>query len=155
MNDPDTTAKPEPLPETFDLTDRGIYGHWTHDVIRFADLDPAGHVNNIAFSTFFESGRVGFLGDGVSITHSKDFGWMAVRICVNFIGQLGFPGTVDIGTRVIKLGRSSVTLGAGLFNGEGCAATADCVMVRVDLMTNKSAEIPSDLRDLLAAGKAY
>src|SRR5256885_17153746 len=33
----------------------------THDIIRFGDLDPQGHVNNTVFATFFETGRVAFL----------------------------------------------------------------------------------------------
>jgi acyl-CoA thioester hydrolase len=50
----------EAVTATPDLTTRGAYPHWRTDVIRFADLDPLGHVNNVAYLTYIESGRVMF-----------------------------------------------------------------------------------------------
>ncbi len=132
-----------------DLSDPGVYGHWTRDIIRFADLDPLNHVNNVAFSTFFESGRVKYLADhGPSVDDPK-FGWMAVRLCIDFTGQLNYPGSVDIGSRTMRLGRSTVVVGSGLFEDGRCAATAECVMVLVDRSTNSSTELPGDLRRTL------
>ena len=34
------------------------FPHRVTDIIRYADLDPQGHVNNAVFATYFESGRV-------------------------------------------------------------------------------------------------
>ena len=42
----------KPLPRLAD------YPHQVTDVIRYADLDPQGHVNNAVFSTYLETGRV-------------------------------------------------------------------------------------------------
>ncbi len=132
-----------------DLTDPGVYGHWTRDIIRFADLDPLNHVNNVAFSTFFESGRVKYLADNGPSVDDKKNGWMAVRLCIDFLGQLNYPGSVDIGSRTMRLGRSSLVVGSALFEDGRCAATAECVMVLVDRATNSSTEIPSELRRVL------
>ena len=43
---------------TVELLQRQSYPHWRRDVIRFADLDPIGHVNNLVYISFFPSGRV-------------------------------------------------------------------------------------------------
>ena len=44
-----------------DLTDRGIFRFWSREVCRYGDTDRQGHVNNAAFATFCETGRVLFL----------------------------------------------------------------------------------------------
>ena len=146
-----STAQDNNNPEDrqVDLTDRASYAYWTADVIRFADLDPLNHVNNVAFSTFFESGRVRFFKDANSPVDSSDGSWMAVRMCVDFRAQLSYPGDVEIGTCVTRIGRSSMTVGAGLFSGDVCAATAECVMVLVDPGTNRPIEVPGHLRQAL------
>jgi acyl-CoA thioester hydrolase len=132
--------------QAIDLSDRQSYAHWTADVVRFADLDPLAHVNNVAFSTYFESGRVRFFRDADSAVNSPDYAWMAVRLCIDFKAQIGYPGTVDIGTRILRIGRSSITLGAGLFANDGCVANAECVMVLVDAQTNRPTETPLEMR---------
>ncbi len=134
-----------------DLTDRASYAHWTADVIRFADLDPLAHVNNVAFTTFFESGRVRFFDDGGSAVDRQDHAWMAARMCVDFKRQLGYPGNVEIGTRVVRIGRTSMTVGAGLFSADLCVATAECVMVLVDTTTTRPIEVPEPVRHSLTA----
>jgi len=143
------------LDREFDLTDREIYAHWTVDTIRFADLDTLGHVNNVAFSTFFESGRVRFFRDAEAAVDSPEGSWMAVRLCVDFRAQLGYPGAINIGSRITRIGRSSMTIGAGLFSGNAeksnCVATAECIMVLVDLATNRSTEVPAHMRKALLA----
>jgi len=144
------STAPEIEPE-IDLTDRASYAHWTADVIRFADLDPLAHVNNVAFTTFFESGRVRFFRDGGNAVDDKDEAVMAVRLCVDFKSQLGYPGDVEIGTRITRFGRTSMTVGAGLFSADLCVATAECIMVLVDLATNRPTEVPEKLRRSLAA----
>ncbi len=54
-----TTDDPGRLP--FPLDRRASYGFWSDDKLRFGDLDPLGHVNNAAYATFSESGRVAFV----------------------------------------------------------------------------------------------
>ena len=36
---------------------RQSYNKWTREVIRYADLDPVGHVNNNAYGLFIENAR--------------------------------------------------------------------------------------------------
>jgi len=143
---PDIDSVPEP---DIDLTERASYAHWTPDVIRFADLDALNHVNNVAFSTYFESGRVRFFRDAEAAIVSPGGLWMAVRLCVDFRAQLSYPGDVEIGTCVTRLGNSSMTVGASLFSGEDCVATAECVMVLVDPETSRPIRVPDKMRKSL------
>jgi acyl-CoA thioester hydrolase len=41
-----------------DLAKIDFHSHWARDVLRYADTDRQGHVNNAVFATFLESGRV-------------------------------------------------------------------------------------------------
>ena len=132
--------------EILDLTSVDTYQHWVRDNFRFADLDTLGHINNIAFSTFYESGRVRFFADHNSPVDSKELVWMAVKMTVEFKAQMNWPGGVDIGTRVISIGRTSMIMAAGLFVDGNCTSTSECVMVFVDPETSRPKEIPDDVR---------
>ena len=133
-----------------DLSKQSIYPSWTNSTIRYSDLDPNGHVNNGATNAFFEDGRICFrnqrmlqLGDDILA------GFVIVKFSANYLAPLFFPGSVDIGTVVTRVGRSSYNLGQGVFDGEKCVATAEVVTVFIDSNTKKSQELTHDLRVIL------
>jgi len=133
-----------------DLAKPNIYPSWTNSTIRYSDLDPNGHVNNGAINAFFEDGRVCFrneymlqLGDDILA------GFVLVKFSVNYLAPLFFPGSVDIGTVVTRVGRSSYNLGQGIFDGKKCVATAEVVTVSINSNTKKSQELTRDLRAIL------
>ena len=133
-----------------DLAKPNIYPSWTKSTIRYSDLDPNGHVNNGAVNAFFEDGRICFrneqmlqLGDDILA------GFVIVKFSANYLAPLFFPGSVDIGTVVTRVGRSSYDLGQGVFDSEQCVATAEVVTVFIDSNTKKSQELTHDLRAIL------
>ncbi len=133
------------------LTDRAVYVTWTKDRVRYSDLDPNGHVNNGAINQFFEDGRVHFRearmstgGAGVILA-----GFVVVRFACVYHAELGYPGEVEIGTVILRVGNSSYTLGQGVFAGDTCIATAEVVTVCVDPATKKTKPIEGKLRDAL------
>ena len=135
------------VPPPIDLTDRAAFVFWTHDNVRFSDVDRYGHINNIAIATYCETGRVEFaetLWPGS--TAGAGAGWVIVRLAITFLAQAHYPGDVQIGTRVERIGRTSCTIGQGLFKDAVCFATADSVLVWVDLAGGgKPTPIPDDL----------
>ncbi len=143
----------KPMKDGIDLADRGSYRFWGRDVLRFADLDPNGHVNNIAYAVFCENGRVEFREShnlGMKTGAGTDF--VIVRFAIDYIAELNYPGTVDIGTRALGVGRSSYRLGQGLFDGDKCVATAESVIVCTDPETHRARPIPDGLRQSLLGG---
>lgn len=136
----------EPAPE---LTDRSAFPHWTREKIRFQDIDRLGHVNNVAITIYAESGRVEFL-DAVmpaALTAGNGPLWVIARLDIQFRAQSHYPGTVDIGTRILRIGNSSITLGQGLFVGERCIATTESVVVLVDPDTGRGMTLPDEVRE--------
>ena len=83
------------------------YPSRTSTDIRFADLDRQGHVNNAVFATFSEVGRVAFMYDPERPLVSKGRSFVIARLLIDFRAELFWPGTVDIGTGVVRAGCSS------------------------------------------------
>jgi acyl-CoA thioester hydrolase len=133
-------------------TARSSYPLWTTDIIRYGDTDRQGHVNNAVFATFFESGRTRFFAARSPSLRTADTEFVIVRLEIDFRAELFFPGSVDIGTRVLKIGRSSFRLGQALFSGESCAAIGECVMVVLDGESRKAKPLSAALRAWLETG---
>jgi acyl-CoA thioester hydrolase len=112
------------------------------DTIRFADTDRLGHVNNAAFATFCESGRVALLYDPRNPLAPPGTNFVIARLVLDFRAEINYPGTVEIGTLVARIGRSSAALHQALFHNGGCVATSESVIVLMDEATRRSTALP-------------
>jgi acyl-CoA thioester hydrolase len=120
-----------------------------HDKLRYGDTDRQGHVNNAAFVTFFETGRLGPLHAAWDFL-PPDHSFVIARTAVDFLAEIFWPGQVDIGTGVKSIGRSSITLEQALYQGEKCVGTASSVLVQVDGATRRSSPITDEMREFMA-----
>ena len=66
---------------------------------------------------------------------------MIVSLTLDFHAEVTWPGRVEIGTRVAKIGRGSVTIEQGLFQGGRCVATASTVIVHMHDLEKRSEPI--------------
>jgi acyl-CoA thioester hydrolase len=117
------------------------YPHRVRDIIRYADLDPQGHVNNAVFATYFESGRVAMFREpdlGIGVPNAT---FVLVRQEIDFLKELRWPGNVEIGTALAELGRSSFTVVQTIFNGNTCAAAGRATLVMIDTVTRRAAPL--------------
>ncbi len=133
---------------------RGEFRFWTHEKLRNADTDQFRHVNNAVISTLFEAARMEIFAPP-PIRELMDGGNLAIaRLLVEFRKEVHFPGQVDIGSRVVAVGRSSVRFVQGLFaaNDEDCHASAEAVCVIVNPQTGAPWPIGAELRAHLLAG---
>ena len=140
-----------PGAETHPLTEPGTFPLWTHQTLRFADTDRLGHVNNAVFATLCESGRVAFLYDPAAPVARPGVAFVIARLVLDFRAELHWPGQVDIGTVVLRIGRSSFMLDQGLFKDGACAATAESTLVLIDEATRRSMPLPEPVRARLSA----
>ena len=142
----------DPSAPEIDLKDRSVYTAWTSVTI-YSDLDPNSHVNNGAVNAFFEEGRVAlrraFMGElGAELLR----GFAIARFAATYHGLTYYPGAVDVGTVVTRIGNSSFGLGQGVFQGDRCAATAEVVSVYIDPESGKPTPLPPPIRAALEAG---
>ena len=133
-----------------DLKRRESFTAWTSATIRYSDLDPNGHVNNGAINELFEDGRVRFRNDNlVKLPGSFLTGFVLAKFSVEYYLPIFYPGTVEIGTTIQRIGRTSYALGQGVFADGKCAAAAEVVTVLLDPETKKSMPLPDALRETL------
>lgn len=121
----------------------------TDDKLRYADTDRQGHVNNAVFSNLLEDGRVELLYNPEKPLAAPGCSFVIARLTLDFRSELTWPGRVITGTRVAKVGRSSVTLEQTIFQDGRCAATASTVIVHVSGETHRSHPFAEDTASLL------
>ncbi|MCK9284849.1 MAG: acyl-CoA thioesterase [Rhodocyclaceae bacterium] len=139
-----------PIPRDPRLTQRRFFTHWVTERVRWSDTDQVGHVNNLAFCTYIETGRTEFMRHLVSRDVESRVLLLMAQINVSFLGEVHWPSDVDVGTCVLDIGRSSCRIGHGLFLGEQCVSSADSLLVMIDESTRKPQEIPPHVRAHLA-----
>ncbi|MGY3255969.1 acyl-CoA thioesterase [Pseudomonas chlororaphis] len=121
------------------------------DKIRYADTDRQGHVNNAVFATFLETGRVEIIYDPHAPLAEPGSEFVIARLELDLRAELRWPGTVQIGTRVATLGKSSMTLEQALFQDGRCAALASTVIVQIDAQSRRSNPFGETARRRLGA----
>lgn len=129
-----TESKPRdrlPAPRPEDFPHRAIV------TVRFSDLDRQGHVNNAVFATFFESGRVVILYNETYGLTVPGASFVLAHLSIDFLGEIRWPGEVQIGTAIAAVGNSSLRVKQALFVSSICAATAENTLVRVDKETRR------------------
>lgn len=131
-----------------DLTNRDIYTNWCKEHVRYGDLDPVGHANNVSFAVYFETGRVNIIKmmDGF---YDNNQDTAIVQLNIRYIKELKLGAQIDVGAKIGKIGNSSVEILSGLFSNGECVATAYGVVVMFHRIERKSIPIPDYLRQQL------
>ncbi len=137
--------------QQINLQDRSVYRAWTSHTIRYNDLDPLGHVNNAVYSTFVEAGRTALLQPLFKEHAHLNLDTVLVRTVLDFHKELRYPGEVDIGTGVQRIGSTSVVFINGIFQKgtDVCHASGEAYLVFFDLIERKSTRPPQVFRDVL------
>jgi acyl-CoA thioester hydrolase len=121
---------------------------------RWMDNDQYGHVNNVAYYSYFDSAVNGYLMEATGKDTSKlgAIGIVAETGC-RYLKELSFPERLHVGLRLEKLGNSSVIYQLAVFReGEqDAAAVGRFVHVYVDRQTRRPVPIPPEIRQVLEA----
>ncbi|GAA2009647.1 thioesterase family protein [Brevibacterium samyangense] len=123
----------------------------TYDKLRYADTDKQGHVNNAVYSTFYETGRVEFIekareAGGAEAENSE---FVIAQITVQYLRETHWPANVDIGSRVKRIGNTSLVVEQGLFVDGELKSRAESVVVQIDTETRKPAPFRGAMRAFL------
>jgi len=92
---------------------------------RWADNDAYGHVNNTVYYQWFDTAVNAWLVDAelLDIEQGDPIGLVVETGC-SYFAPLSFPGEVDVGIAIEKLGRSSVSYRIGVFGRGDADASA-------------------------------
>jgi acyl-CoA thioester hydrolase len=132
-----------------DLTDRAQFTHWSHDKVRWGDQDGARHINNVAYAEYLENARAELIIDRVLAHKAKGDNFTVRRVTIEYLGMGSYPGTVEVGSRVIEVGEKSFVVGQAVFMGDQCLATGETV--HVHHRKGQSIPLSPELRTALEA----
>ena len=132
-----------------DPRDRSNFRAWTTIPIRFGDQDTLGHVNNVAIASYFEHARCTHLIPALR-SQSPVLSTVLARISIDYLQELHFPGTVDVGVRVTRRGNKSFVIAGAIFDDVRCCATCEATMVFFDPAARRTAAPPPGTWDRMS-----
>src|SRR5579871_492101 len=110
--------------------------------VQWGDQDAFGHVNNTVYARWFESGRIAYFSRiGILTTFDSDrIGPILAALNVNFRRSVTYPDTVEVGARVTRIGRSSLSIEHKIYSyGLGAiCAEGDSTLVVFNYAEQKS-----------------
>lgn len=112
---------------------------------RFQDLDPLGHINNVAMAALFENGRVRFNRNLGLERRQPGERWLIAAVGIDYVAEAHFPDPVEVMSGIGRIGNSSWDICSAAFQGGVCVATSITTLV----VTDKSG--PRPIADSLRA----
>ena len=117
-----------PRPDTARL-DAARYPHHAVIQTRFADLDPQGHINNVAMATLFETARVRF-NQAMGFGRARSGGrWLVARVEINYLAEGHFPADMLVANGIGRIGTRSWSILSCAFQDDRPIATCETVVV--------------------------
>lgn len=118
--------------------------------VQWGDQDALGHVNNTVYFRWFESSRIAYterfaLFDTLRRTR---VGPILAAIGCDYRLPVEFPDTVEVGSRVVRMGTSSMAMEHALVSRSSgvVAAQSMSTLVLYDYAAGRSRAIPDEIR---------
>ncbi|MDO5527922.1 MAG: acyl-CoA thioesterase [Paracoccus sp. (in: a-proteobacteria)] len=129
----------------------GAYA-WHHELTPdWADSDIYGHVNNVAYLSYFDTTmNLALVEHGALDLTARASGpiGLVVQNGAQFFHEINFPARICVGVRVEAIGTTSLAWGFGLFDTQRniCAARGRFVHVYVDRETRRPTPLTPALK---------
>ncbi len=123
--------------------------HRTTHRLRFNDTDRLGHVNNAVFAVMLEQGRSELAAEAGLPLDGSARTLVIVRMELDFVREMSWPGDVAIETWVARLGGRSIQLRQRLMHGGQECGRALTVLCVLDRATNRAVPIEPVWREAL------
>ena len=122
------------------------FAHHTPVQVRFRDIDAFGHVNNAVFLSYVEQARVRYLLDTLEADAIQRLPLILARLEIDFRAPILLGESVEVGSRVEWIGRSSFGMRHLMLAGEDhhIAAEVASVLVTYDYELGGSIAVPDD-----------
>lgn len=116
---------------------------------KFGDIDGLGHVNNTIMPQWFEQARNTIYRMFNPEFSFKTWNLILARFEVDFVSQLFYDKDVEIRTWISKIGKSSFEVYQEAWQNDKVCTKGKTVLVHFDFRTQKSAQIPDEIRAML------
>ncbi len=121
---------------------------------RFSDLDPLGHINNVAYHDYLQEARMGLIGELDAVVN-HEYAQIVVSQEIRHVKPLGYSrDPVVIEASVTDMARTSYCIVYRILDEyDEVAAEATTRLAVVDPESGRPIRMPEELRErLLAAG---
>ncbi len=116
---------------------------------RFSDLDPLGHVNNVAYHDYLQEARMGMI-ESVSEVVNADYALVVVSQEVRHRRPMLHSHKPVLITSISDLGRSSYTIEYRILDDDGeLAAEGTTTLAATDPQTGRPIRLPESLLEQL------
>lgn len=96
---------------------------------RFGDVDPQRHLNNVSQASYFEEGMMGLHRHALDESVREPGAGMVLKVTIEYRAQGRYPDPLQLGSGILRLGRSSYALAQGLFQNDRCISVCETVIV--------------------------
>ena len=121
--------------------------------IRFNDVDRFGHVNNNAYFSYYDLGKVDYFNAvlGHNIARSADIVPVVVNLNADFFFPVYYGDEIVVETCISHIGSKSFTLAQRAVNQKTGQTVCQCqtIMVCFSLEAQESVEVPQEFRDAI------
>lgn len=123
--------------------------------VRWAEVDPQSIVFNghyltyadVAITEYFRALDIRYPDD-----LSRDGGdFFAIKTVLEYLAPARFDDELNIGMRVARLGRSSLSFAMGIWCGEQALTAGEVIYVHADSVNRRSSPLPGWLREKILA----
>lgn len=118
---------------------------WSLEIpTRFGDLDPLGHLNNVAIAGLYEDARVRFNATFDLPRHRGAGRTVVAEVALHYLAEGRYPAPTVCAAGMLHVGNSSWTIGLALFQADRCIGLCETVLVHTE--DGRPARLPDALR---------
>jgi acyl-CoA thioester hydrolase len=114
--------------------------------VRYSDLDPNEHVNHARYLIYLEEARLAFRRElDRELGLPDQVSWPIAELTIRYLRSATYPGLLTVELAPVHVGRTSFTLGYGIFDLSGCVAVASNRSVCVDRATGQRVPLTGEV----------
>lgn len=120
--------------------------------VRFRDLDSMGHAHHTLPLVYLEEARAAYWREVAGRQGLRDIDYVMAEVTVRFHRRIEWPGRLDVGLRVSRLGEKSFEMEFEILDEEGVPVSSGrTVQVFYDYDEGESRPLPDELRTRIEA----
>ena len=136
--------------EDYRQMERSDFVHFIDIQVRWGDADVLGHINNTLYGRYYESSRLDYFEKLLDMQFTQELtsGVILADMKIAYLKQLHYPAEIEIGSRISRMGNSSLDFEAAVFikGSDDVISTSRATLVWFDYKGNQNKSIPDENR---------
>ena len=138
---------------TISNMNRTDFSFFSQTPTRWGDADRLGHINNVVYLRYIESGRLDYLDRVLGIDFKPPIvqGVILADMKVSYLQQVHHPTNLEVATRVSRIGNSSFDFTANIYHQDSdvVVVKSKAVCVWFNYADNCKQPVPRAARDAI------